>query len=320
LADECPDVDTGRCEGCETSPVNSLTRLYRFTEFRPFFRALTNNAGCLMRLRRYEEAIDTLLLCRSYDQLWGVRNMIGECHLCLGDVELAEQWYHDLLWPSAFYVRGLILLLLGRRKESLRYTLTGLTQNPHIATMLLGREKPEEIRYVGDGLPCRLAASEFTHRHGHLFRKRPGFRAMLRCALDDPTIGNLHLELIEAHRRHREDRDYRVPKDLFRLMSGNMEEDFLDEYVPRLLAEICNPSSEHWIPEDDTVIEATILEKKTANWLMILSDNPDRTFYLKAGSTHPLAMDGETVQIRISKWWHYRRRLFVTGETTRLRA
>lgn len=183
--------------------------------------------------------------------------------------------------------------------------------------MLVGRERPEEIRYVGDPLPPRLAASEFVHRHGHLFKKSPGFRAALRCALDDPTIGDLHLELIEAHRRHREDRDYQVPKDLFRLMSGNMENEFLDEHVPRLLAAISSPSSDHWIPEDGAVIDATILEKKTANWLMGLTENPDRTFYLKAGST-PRAMEGENVQIRVSKWWYYRRRLFVTGVTSSL--
>ena len=55
-------------------------------KFRPFFRAMTNKAVTLMRMKRYQEAIETLLLCQSYDELWGVRNMIGECHFCLGGV------------------------------------------------------------------------------------------------------------------------------------------------------------------------------------------------------------------------------------------
>ena len=140
---------------------------------------------------------------------------------------------------------------------------------------------------------------------------------MLRCALDDQTINGLLSELSEAHRRHREDGTYEVPKELFRLMSGNMDENFLTEHVPRLLKKICDPSSDHWIPEDNAVILATVLEKKTTNWMLGLAEDPRRTLYLKTGSTDPTVKEGEDIEVRITKWWYYRKRMFITGKISR---
>ena len=314
MAEECDDVDTEACNGCEHHPRMKRGSLYSHLELRPFFRAMTNKAITLMRMKRYREAIDTLLLSRTYEDLLGVRNMIGECHLCLGEFEEADKWYGEMLWPEAFYVRSLIHVRLGRREKALRHLLTGVTHNWHIARMLVGDEKPETIRYLGDALPNRLEASEFVHTSGHLFKGQSRFKAMLRSILDDPEIDELLEDLAEARRRRKEEREYRMDRALWDIMFGNMSPAFLDLHVPRLLARLTDQSSDYWMPRENEVITVKIQEKKQLNWLVNLADAPEKTLYLRPGHYPEHVAQGDTVRILVTKSWHYKKRLFVSGK------
>jgi tetratricopeptide (TPR) repeat protein len=317
LADECPELDTEACDDCDNHPRMEWIGLYSYHRHRPFFRAMTNKAVTLMRMKRYPAAIDTLLLCQSYDQLWGVSNMIGECHLCLGNLEQANQWYGEMLWPQAFYVKSLILAQLGKQKEALRYLLTGIMHNWHIARMLKRDEKPEPIRYIGPALPDRLEASEFIHERNHLFKGQTRFKAMLRCILEDPEIENLLTDLKEASERRKEEREYRMPSNLWDIMHGNMDHQFLDQHVPRLLASLEDKSSDYWMPEKNEIISVAIQEKKQLNWLATLNKYPEKTLYLRPSHYSEHISEGDTVRVLVSKSWHYKKRLFVSGEVER---
>jgi len=314
LADECPDWGTDQCEDCDRSPVNSWTGLYSYTKFRPFFRAMTNKAVTLMRMKRYQEAIDTLLICQSYDYLFGVPNMIGECHFCLGDAEKADQWVTEMLWPEAYYMKSLILYSSGRREGALRYLLTGVTHNWHIGRMIVGIEKPEKTRYIGEALPDRLSASEHIHESRHLFGNNTGFKVMIRCVLEDPTIDELLQELEEAKRRHKEDRGYRMDRFHWNLMNGNMNDDFLDRHVPRLSARLSGKDSEYWLPEKHEMITLMVQEKKRLNWLVSLVDIPERMIYFRPNFYLEYISEGDTIKICVSKSWYYKKRLFISGE------
>ena len=314
LANECPELGTDACEDCDHHPRMEWIGLYSYHENRPFFRAMTNKAVTLMRMKRYQAAINTLLLCRSYDQLWGVDNMIGECHLCLGNLEQANVWYGEMLWPEAFYVKSLILVQLGKQEEALRYLLTGVMHNWHIARILKGDEETEPLRYIGEALPSKLQASEFIHEHNHLFKSQTRFKAMLRCIVEDPEIEKLLSELEEASKRRKQECDYRMPSDLWDIMIGNMNHRFLDQHVPRLLARLEDRSSDYWMPEKNEIINVTIQEKKQLNWLAALAERPEKILYLRPSPYAEHVSAGDTVKILVTKSWHYKRRLFVAGE------
>ena len=96
-----PNAD-GECEECREAFIGTTPTLYSHTKFRPLFNAAAIKAQSLITLRRYNEAIETLERCRSYDRVTGTGNQLGECYLRLGDLREAEQWYMELLWPSAY--------------------------------------------------------------------------------------------------------------------------------------------------------------------------------------------------------------------------
>jgi tetratricopeptide (TPR) repeat protein len=317
LADECPDADTEACDDCDHHPRMGWIGLYSHWELRPFFRALGNKAITLMRMKRYREAIDILLLARSYDERVGQRNMIGECHLCLGNLEEASHWYCEMLWPEAYYEKAFVLTRLGREEEALRHLLTGITQNWHIARMLIGDDKPETIRYVGEALPNRLEASEFIHEHAHLFKGQTRFRAMVRCILDDAEIDELLTEFAEARTRREEERECQMDRARWDLIFGEMNHEFLDRHVPRLLDNLSDPSGDYWMPRENDVVTVTVEEKKQLNWLAELADAPGKTIYFRPGSYPEHVSEGDTVRILVTKSWHYKRRLFVAGEVER---
>lgn len=72
LADECTDRDTKKCKDCEENPENKAPNLYSYLEFRPFFRALTNKAVTLQKMKRYQEAIEKYLadLATQESEVW----------------------------------------------------------------------------------------------------------------------------------------------------------------------------------------------------------------------------------------------------------
>ncbi|MEA1991462.1 MAG: hypothetical protein U9N58_04595, partial [Thermodesulfobacteriota bacterium] len=90
------------------------------------------------------------------------------------------------------------------------------------------------MRYIGSALPDRLEASEFIHEHGTIFKKYSGFRAMVRCVLDDVIISELLEDLRESKTRRKEERDYRMGSHHWKLLFGNMDKEFLSLHIPRL--------------------------------------------------------------------------------------
>jgi len=311
---ECPHFETEKCKDCEDYPMNEVIGLYSSIKFRPFFRSLTNKALTLMKLKQYEKAIETLLLCQEYQPLWGTYNMIGLCYFNLGKIEEANEWYGEMLWSDAFYIKALILFVLGKTDKCLNYLLTGVLKNPHIANMLIGREKPEKKRYIGDVLPDRLAASEFIYENGSIFKKHSGFKTVIRCILDDELISVLIDELQESARKRKEEKQFRMDSFHWDLLHGNMNKTFLSQHVPRLLEKIQDMNSDYWLPKENDVIKVQIITKKVQNWLVGLTNNPGKTFYFRPRYYIEHINDGDTIKICVTKSWQYKQSLFISGD------
>ena len=240
--------------------------------------------------------------------------MIGESYFCLIEFEKANQWYNEMLWPEAFYIKSLILFSLCQDNEAIRYLLTGVTHNWHIAHMIIGIEKPEQIRYVGDSLPDRLSSSEFIHENSHMFKNNTRFKVMLRCLLEDPIIDKLLEELQEVKKRHKEDRKYRPDRIHWDLMYGNMKDDFLALHVPRLLNHLSNKTSNFWLPEENEVITVVVKEKKRINWLVSFIDYPEKKIYFRINSYIEHISEDDLINICVLKSWYYKKSLFISGK------
>ncbi len=313
--DECQEEwNSISCRSCENHPYYSFNSLYRHIEFRPFFRSQTNKAYVLMKMRRYEEVIETIHFVRKYDDLNGLNNMLGESHLCLGELEPADRWYIEMLWPEAFYIKGLIKLLKGDDVSAVSYVLRGIMRNSRMANMILGIEKPENIRYIGTVLDPRLEASEFFHEHEHIFSRHPSFRVILRAIMDDPKIQDLVQQISEAVWRRSNERRYEMDKGLFSLWIGNISEEFLEEHVPRIVERLRDKSGPYWSPEPGQTLEVLIIKKKTQNWLVSLADSPEKTFFIRPKFTGIDINEGEDIKIKAVKSWFYRKNLYVSAE------
>ncbi|MCP4764098.1 MAG: hypothetical protein GY870_20160 [archaeon] len=313
MVDECPEWETGRCDDCDHNPKNQKTELYRHLEFRPFFRSLTNKALALMKLKKFQDAIDTLKLCQEYQNLLGTYNQIGICYLNLGNLKKADSWYRELFWKDAFYVKALIKHLIRQNEDAIKYLLTGIIKNPHIANMLIGLEKPEKIRYLGDTLPDNLSASEFIHEEGYLFKSHPDFRILIRCILEHEEIADLLKKLEKEKYREKKDRDYTIERFYWDLLHGNIDNEFIDKYVSKLLERLNNKRGAYWKPKENDMLEIQIIERKQQNWLAKLR-NIEKKFYFRPKGYIEEAGKADIMQIRVIKSWFYRKSLFVSGE------
>lgn len=311
-ADECPDLFSEKCKGCEKYPVNILPELYQYHRLRPFFRAMTNQAFTLMHLKRYEKAIDILMVCREYQPLWGTSNMIGICWLNIGKLEKADAWYTEFLWNDVYYIKALIKYLKGNNNKAIGYLLTGTIKNPHIAWMLTGIEQPESTRYLGHALPDRLKASEFFHEDGYLFKKHPGFKRLIQCILENTEVSDLIKDLETKKQRRENERNYKMDSFSWDLLYGNMKQTFINQYVASLLEQLEDKAGPYWMPDTGNMIQARILEIKQQNWRVELED-VDKDFYFRPKEHEGHHACGQVISILVTKSWFYRKRLFVSG-------
>ena len=318
LTEECLNCYSKHCEECDNVPENQFTGLYSYHEFRPFFRAMTHKALVLMKLSQYEDAIEILLLQQTYQNTVGTNNMIGECYLYLNNLETADELYNEMLWPVAYYIKSLIKFALNQKQESLKYLLTGITQNRHIGNMLIGREKPEKIRYSGPALPDKLRASEFIHENGTLFNKYSGFKVMINSILDDAKINELLDEITKAYDRRRNEPGYNVDKYLRGLKNGNINNRFLSEHFQRIWDKINDKSNNFWMPEVNEVLVIKILKKNSKNWLVCNKERPENEFYFRPTFYDEEPNDNDIVMICNKKSWYYKKRLYISGEVEQI--
>jgi tetratricopeptide (TPR) repeat protein len=313
LAGECPDYFTLKCDGCEDSPKNKKTELYRYMEFRPFFRSLTNTALTLMKLKKYEQAIQTIKFCQEYQPLWGTFNMMGICYLSLGNVREADHWYNEFLWNDAYYIKALMKYLLGETENAFRNLIQGVIKNQYIAKMLVGMEKPDVIRYLGDALPDRLSASEFVHEHDYLFKQNPDFRNLIRCVLENDEISVLLDQLENDINRQTANPRHVMDKRVWNLLNGEIEDDFIQDYIPKLIERLNDRTGPYWKPKADDVLDLKIIEKKSQNWIVTLK-NSEKQFYFRPKSHFGNNNSGDCIRICVAKTWFYRKSLYVSGE------
>ena len=310
---ECQRWGSDECITCEWYPKNTKTDLYGNTKTRPFFRSITNKAETLMKLKRYQEAIETLELCQEYQSLFGTYNMIGVCYLCLDDIQKADDWYKELLWNEAFYVKALIKFKRGQLEKAFNYLFQGVIKNPHIANVLIGQEKPQNIRYVGASMPPDIEASEFFYEEGHLFTKTPDFKILVRCIMEDNDVVELLDEIDKDCEKERNRTTHDTDKSSWNLRYGEIDETFLNLFVPKFIEKMNNKNLSYWKPKDKEVFEIQILKKNTQNWLVKLPDF-ENEFYFRPQSYQDCE---EKVMIEVTKSWFYRKRLFVSGEIVR---
>jgi hypothetical protein len=152
------------------------------------------------------------------------------------------------------------------------------------------------------------------HEHRHFFRKHTAFKMMIRCCLDDAEIGPLVMDLEESWRRRKEERNFRVPREHWDPIMGNMEEELLAQHVPRIFGKITKKDSDWWLPEENELIALEVKEKKTTNWLVRLVGTQDRTIYFRPRRQREDIAEGDVIKIEITKSWYYKKSLFVSGE------
>ena len=310
LIDECLSWNTDECFTCERHPKNEKSDLYMFRELRPFFRAFTNKANALMKLMRYEEAIDTLKLCQEYQSLLGTYNMVGVCYLSLDDVQKADEWYNEFLWDEAYYIKALIKFKRGQFEKAFRYLFQGVIKNPHIANIIIGKEKPEEVRYIGAGLPDNLEASEFYYEDGYLFSKTPDFKILVRCIMEDDDVIDLIDGIEKDYEKQKNIPEYQMDKSYWNLKFGEIEGSFINLFVPKFLERLNNKNLNYWKPKEGDILEIQILNKNSQNWLAKLPGF-DNEFYFRPKSYFDC---DEKIMIKVTKSWFYRKRLFISGE------
>jgi len=304
---ECPNWDTEECLVCEDNPKNEKTDLYRYLEFRPFFRAIQNKAIVLMKLKRYKDAIETLELCQEYQSLFGTYNMIGICYLNLNDYQKADEWYNEFLWDEVYYVKALIKFKMGQTENALKYLFQGVIKNQHIAKILIGKEKPEDVRYLNGAFSEYNQASEFYHEGGYLFTKTPDFKILLRCIMEDKDVIEL-LEVIEKDSQ--QDNKKPTNKSYWNLKYGHIEDSFLNLFVPSFVEKLNDKNLSYWQPKENETLEILILKKNNQNWLVKLPEF-ENEFYFRPKSYFDC---DDRIKIKVTKSWFYRKRLFVAGE------
>ena len=163
-------------------------------------------------------------------------------------------------------------------------------------------------------MPDRLKASEFYHENKYVYKKYPGFRKLIRIILEDDAIAELMVVLAESKRRCKERIDTKMDVHHWDLLHGSMNIDFVSQHVPRLLEKLHDKAGEYWKPEKNDVIAIKIIEKKKQNWLVELEGHDNKTLYFRPNAFSEHVLEGDHVRICVSKAWHYRRSLFVSGE------
>jgi len=308
--DDCLNWDTEKCFECENYPLNSIEPLNQFFEFQPFFRSLTSKAATLKKLKRYDEAIDTLKLCQEYQSILGTSNMIGVCYLSIDDYKKADKYYIELLWNESFYIKALIKFKQNQIEEAFRYLFQGVLKNQHIAKILIGKEKPENIRYISVSLSDDLRASEFYHEEGYLFSKNPDFKILLRCILEDDDIIDLLDGLEKDYEKEKNNKLNEIDRVYWELKNGSIDDTFLDLFIPTFIERLNDKNLNYWKPKENEILEIQILKKNNQNWLVKLPDF-ENEFYFRP-KTHIDCYD--KITIKVTKSWFYRKRLFITGD------
>jgi tetratricopeptide (TPR) repeat protein len=287
--------------------------LYGHLELRPYFRALSNKAVTLMRMKRWHDAISAIQFARQYQPLNGTSNMIGECYAALGDFKAANEWFNEMQWEEAFFMKSLILFKVGQLRESIKFLLRGVTQNWPLAEMIVSRRKPAQNRYVGhiEG-DMELTASECFHDSGSLFTGDARFRALVQTVLDDKEISSTIKGLDYAHQRRTTERDFKMPKEQFSLLYNGGDPCFAEEHCDRLLKAFLNPENPHWIPESHELVYGIVQKMMAQKWVISLRDDPTRVIHLQPAPVTRGEV-GDAVKVFVFNSWIYRKQVHVTG-------
>jgi tetratricopeptide (TPR) repeat protein len=303
----------GACHECVEDYLGTVGSFRGHLEVRPFLRAVHNQAHVLMKLGRYQAALEVLHEYQRYEDDPGTSELIGHCHLELGNLTQAKKWSGSLLWPSACYYRALILSRLDETEEALSVLIRGVFWNPHIARMLVGQEEPERVRWVGDALPPRLQASEFFHNERTPFTQDARMRCLIHLVLDDPEIQRQRTQLDEEIVKRDTNRNHRMNKLCWDLFTGQAPDELLKRHAARLVKRLEEPVSGYWLPRPGELLPVELLTAKTLNWKLRLQERSDATLYLRGPGVGPPAV-GHRFSVRVVRAWRHRRSLFVTGE------
>lgn len=289
--------------------------LYHQLEVRPFFRALSNKAITLMRMKRWEHAIEVIQMQRSYQVLDGTGNMIGECYAAQGKFEEADSWFNEMMWADAYYTKAFLQFQVGNLEESISSLLRGVTQNWKIAEMIAGRRKPEKHRYAHEPHgKMGASASEYFHDSRHLFHKQNRFQALVKTILDDEQIVQTLEELDASRQKAKQDKTYLIPKKHFSLLHNGSTPQFAGKHGARIFAQYHDQQNPHWIPEENEIICAVVEEKMQQNWRMQLAGNTEKQFYFRpSGHGSDNITKGKQILICVSNGWFHQKRLHISG-------
>ena len=97
------------------------------------------------------------------------------------------------------------------------------------------------------------------------------------------------------------------------LLYGSISDEFIDQYVSKFVGRLNDKNGDYWKPTIGEILKVQIIEKKQRNWL-IQQKNYEKQFYFRPPGYADHYKDGDLIQILVSKSWHYRKRLFVSGE------
>lgn len=200
--------ERGRTEGRKLFPKRIRKASYwRDLDTRPYMRSLQNLAIALMRLARYDEALE---VCDHLDRKCGDGDaaLSFRAHIYLNQGRWADAYTAAdtvvRIWPHHAFVAAFAAFESGEPQEATSWFLHGVLTHPRTGRMLLGLRNPEptggwEIDDHNSGV---RAVHDLA---GYLDRSSRAARSFFRRVLSAPTARDLVAEREEVEARSAEE-------------------------------------------------------------------------------------------------------------------
>jgi tetratricopeptide (TPR) repeat protein len=206
---------------------------------RPYMRAMRNLAVALMRLDRYDQALE---VCERMERECGdtdaATTFRAHIYLNMGRWSDAQREAESLvgIWPEHAYVAAFAALEQGDRDDALRWFLYGALNCPRTGRILLGQRtsRPNGYEEVSDH---NTGVQELENLESYLARQPRSSRAFFKAILKAPTTREILSEAEEVVQRRGEQHPT-GERDAFDRMMHMRSIEFAHEGAERVRPEV----------------------------------------------------------------------------------
>ena len=206
---------------------------------RPYMRAMRNLAVALMRLDRYDQALE---VCERMERECGdtdaATTFRAHIYLNMGRWSDAQREAESLvgIWPEHAYVAAFAALEQGDRDGALRWFLHGALNCPRTGRILLGQRtsRPNGYEEVSDH---NTGVQELENLESYLARQPRSSRAFFKAILKAPTTREILSEAEEVVQRRGEQHPT-GERDAFDRMMHMRSIEFAHEAAERVRPEV----------------------------------------------------------------------------------